>query len=478
MKGGMTVENKPDNPDMSPSAANAPEKNDAPREPVARRLKAVALILLLVLIPAVLHMFTQHMLYSCRITLPPGTTVVKASAIPSTSPPVAWLSRQEWFRESRYYKKVTPYLTYRYYVIPNGAETIAEQAFRGRRYMLGVTIPDSVTMIGQMAFADCGSLTRIRIPGSVREIGPSAFIWCNGLREITIPDGVTRIGTATFADCSSLTSIRIPDGVTEIGENAFNGCTGLREVVIPDSVKTIGPGAFQACSSLTSVIIPDGVTEIGSTTFANCSSLASIRLPGSLRDIGEDAFSGCKSLRAVDIPDQVERIGAKAFMDCTALEEIVLPAGMVRPLTEAEANQERERWMTTLPEPGPLLPVPCRAIEGWSFGGCTSLKKVVIPDGILRIGVNAFSGCAELAEISIPDSVTQIGEFAFYGCCKLPPVTLGKQVSKIGRDAFAKTDCRITIPDDHRYYKYDDGIIFSKDGRQVISLVRSSIKRH
>ena len=151
---------------------------------------------------------------------------------------------------------------------------------------------------------------------------------------------------------------------------------------------------------------------------------------------------------------------------------------MVRPLTEAEAKQERERWMTTLPEPGPLLPVPCRAIEILSFSCCTSLKKVVVPDGILRIGNNAFSGCAELAEISIPDSVTRIEEFAFSGCRKLPPVTLGKQVREIGRDAFAKTDCQITIPDDHQYYKYDDGIIFSKDGRRVISLVRSSIKRH
>lgn len=45
-----------------------------------------------------------------------------------------------------------------------------------------------------------------------------------------------------------------------------------------------------------------------------------------------------------------------------------------------------------------------------------SLKSIVIPDGVTRIGNSAFQNCSSLICIIIPDSVTHIGKRAFSGC--------------------------------------------------------------
>ena len=57
-----------------------------------------------------------------------------------------------------------------------------------------------------------------------------------------------------------------------------------------------------------------------------------------------------------------------------------------------------------------------RIICDKAFDYCSSLRSLVIPDSVTRIGHCAFSGCSSLSDIIIPDGVTHIEERAFYGC--------------------------------------------------------------
>ena len=66
----------------------------------------------------------------------------------------------------------------------------------------------------------------------------------------------------------------------------------------------------------------------------------------------------------------------------------------------------------------------------------TSIKEVILGDGVTSIGGSAFYGCSSLASVTIPNSVTSIGEDAFYGCTSLTSVTIGKNVTSIGRYTF------------------------------------------
>lgn len=51
----------------------------------------------------------------------------------------------------------------------------------------------------------------------------------------------------------------------------------------------------------------------------------------------------------------------------------------------------------------------------WKDNG-TSIKKVVISNGVTIIGNYAFYECSSVTEITISDSVTTIGDYAFYDC--------------------------------------------------------------
>ena len=243
----------------------------------------------------------------------------------------------------------------------------------------------------------------------------------------------------------------IPEGAEEIYDQAFTDYTvqnNLRGVRIPGSVRRIGKGAFAGCVKLTDIVIPEGVQTIGDYAFYNCTALRKIVIPDSVRSIGEHVFLNCTALREVEISDSVESIGDSAFENCTALEEIRLPAGLGKPAGEGRGTPRIDYRM---------------------FSGCTGLKKVTIPDDVEEISVEVFLNCASLSDVTIPDSVIFIGSRAFYGCRSLPPVTLGKRVREIQGNAFF--GCRLIVPDDHPFFRFEDGILYSKDGFELISCV-------
>ena len=59
----------------------------------------------------------------------------------------------------------------------------------------------------------------------------------------------------------------------------------------------------------------------------------------------------------------------------------------------------------------------------WATSRFSSLREIVLPEGLKTIGKNAFGKNMELRKIEIPASVTDIGRSAFYGCTNLSDVT-------------------------------------------------------
>lgn len=140
--------------------------------------------------------------------------------------------------------------------LPSGIIEITKQYIRNN--MPGGTteilIPEGVQSIGNEAFWDCTSLKSIVIPRSVINIEDHAFANCNRLETVTILGNVNRIGKHAFDNCTSL------DPVTKA---AILACVSnlplipLRDIVIPSSL--IGKEVFGACRSLKEIKIP--ITE-------------------------------------------------------------------------------------------------------------------------------------------------------------------------------------------------------------------------
>lgn len=95
------------------------------------------------------------------------------------------------------------------------------------------------------------------------------------------------------------------------------------------------------------------------------------------------------------------------------------------------------------------------------FGTCTSLKEIIIPDSVIRIGNNAFKKCDALLSVSLPESITHIGEGAFCDCKSLQSINLPENVTYLSNHVFNNCEMlksislpnRLTYIGDYTFYK-------------------------
>ena len=83
--------------------------------------------------------------------------------------------------------------------------------------------------------------------------------------------------------------------------------------------------------------------------------------------------------------------------------------------------------------PDTLENLPVTNIDDCAFFSISSLKTVVIPEGVTSIKWMAFSGCENLTAVVIPDSVTEIDSSAFSSCDKLTLI--------VNPDSYAEAYC-------------------------------------
>lgn len=370
-------------------------------------------------------------------------------------------------------------------VIPDTVTAIGGQTFADCHSLKEVTLPDSITMIGAGAFDNCweleeeGEITYVGkwvvdcsldaehivlrpdtvgiieslfeysprfpehankklksvfIPGTVKYICGRAFEGARNLKEVEFGEQsqLTSIGFNAFAYCYNLQNINIPDSVTSIENGAFDGCSSLANIKIPDGVTSIGNSAFRGCRELTSIVIPTGVTTIGGYAFENCTNLSSVEIPDTVTSIGGSAFDNCDKLiqkenglyyvdrwvvdyegHAKDILCREDTVGiaGNAFSLCTSLKSVVIPNG-VKTIGESAFGQCSNLISIQIPD-------SVKSIEPNAFSGCSSLTNIEIPCSVMSIGSGAFSGCSNLTSIEIPYSVTSIGLYAFKSCKSL-----------------------------------------------------------
>lgn len=251
----------------------------------------------------------------------------------------------------------------------------------------------------------------------VTEIADHAFEYNTTIRKLTIPDGVTEIGEAAFNDCTNLSEANLPDSLTSIGKDAFFSCTRLDLIALPSELESLGDGAFYHCYSLKAINVPGSVTDFGDYVFGACTALASAWLEEGITEVPQQTFFDCSKLTDVSLPQSVEVIGMRAFEQCTALTAITLPDHLER-------------------------------IE----------KRAFDQDPILSLEVNA-----------------EVIECRAFSGASFESLALGSDVREIQTHAFPTTlsVCQVN-PENASYATDDKGVVYSKDGKELVFCPPSS----
>ena len=121
------------------------------------------------------------------------------------------------------------------------------------------------------------------------------------------------------------------------------------------------------------------------------------------------------------------------------LKRIVIPEGVKRIGENAFYN------LITLESA--VLPDSLIEMGMYAFSGCTALQDVEFGSGLSVIPVGAFGGCA-IASLTLPETVTDIYYDAFRGCSELTSVTLPDSVTYLGSSVFAECEAltEVTLP--------------------------------
>lgn len=95
------------------------------------------------------------------------------------------------------------------------------------------------------------------------------------------------------------------------------------------------------------------------------------------------------------------------------------------------------------------LPDSVKYIEKSAFSGCENLESINIPNGIIKFNKSVFSGCKNLKSIDIPGTVTCIDDSAFSECISLKSVKIPLSTVMIGDNAFFGCSglTSVTIPE-------------------------------
>ena len=77
------------------------------------------------------------------------------------------------------------------------------------------------------------------------------------------------------------------------------------------------------------------------------------------------------------------------------------------------------------------ITIPFGLVSIRGFGGCYSLKSVVIPNSVTSIDSSAFDNCFGLPSITIPSSLSELSLYMFYNCYGLKSLIIPDSVTSV-----------------------------------------------
>ena len=331
---------------------------------------------------------------------------------------------------------------------------------------------------------------------------------------LKVEAGVTGLGKNLLRATTNLKNVSLPNTLLSIGENAFRGCSQLESITIPGSVTNLGRTSFYDDKALQNFVWENdpgnvGGYEMGDWIFCNA-QLKVLKLPASVTftpgsknrgpftDCGGDVWSGkgtvtfagtmeqCRALfesEHVGVPASASFTvtcsdGSYTFGDPGAEEpdpgENHDPVNPNNPYTgyvgdDITWTYDPDTKTLTLEGTGETYTYPSSIPPWYNKKGDESdfqvnLTKVVVGEGITKLGDRLFINAKKLTDVTFPSTLTEIAQKTFMnctslvaldmsaapleilggnmfnGCSKLESVTFPNTLAALGSSSFAKTN--------------------------------------
>ena len=272
-------------------------------------------------------------------------------------------------------------------------------------------VAEGTSTIDEGAFSSA-QITSLTLPSHLRHVGKGAFVGSR-ITSLTLPDGFESMDDMAFWYMPKLERVDL-GGATTLPDSAFRYDKALAEVNFrPDlnRLTDVGDYAFDT-TALTSVTLPDSVVSIGKGAFADNAALTSVHLGSGVASIGESAFVGANNLASLTV-DPANTV--------YSVEDGAL-------YSKGDAGRTLVLYLPTNGASEFTVPDGTVAIADTAFAHNTSLRRVVLPEGLTTIGYGAFDGCDNLTDLVIPDSVTVARGLVNNG---LDTIELGSQVTEL-----------------------------------------------
>ena len=344
--------------------------------------------------------------------------------------------------------------------LPDSVEELGCWAFSCCESLASVKLSNKLTYLSKYTFEYCVSLANITIPQSVKGIGEFCFYY-SGLTKVSIPDSVVYLENCAFYSCEKLEELSLGKGLTEISAYAFCNC-GIKKLYLPQNINRISECAFGDCESLTDVEFTNSDIEIGDYAFSGC-PIKELNLPDGIKNSGGTASFAGTDISKLSLPNSVTRIAYENFANCSNLSEIDIPTSVISmgghafdntPWYDVQADGEVYlehvfyNYKGEMPATTEItIKDGTTVIADYALEERTGLTKLTFPEGLKAIGSWALYNCTSIEEINIPSSVTDIDTSAFAGCSYLTA---------------------INVSDGNPNYKSIDGVLFSKDGTELL----------
>lgn len=94
-----------------------------------------------------------------------------------------------------------------------------------------------------------------------------------------------------------------------------------------------------------------------------------------------------------------------------------------------------------------VLPKQIKKIGDKTFYNCTKIEKIELPSTLESIGNNSFYNCINLKQIIIPESVKNVGNYVFMECYSLEKIVFNSDAATNSFWLFGAHDTKLTIYD-------------------------------